>query len=309
MMELSLQCTEGLLLQSFWDRIRTQQYLLRSPLFPTFFSLTIYLSCCLPFFCLDLLSSRVALVRRFKIQPKSEMTWTMARSCLLKVLHTHAVFILPLSVLHWYWRPVILPDEAPETGRVVRDVLACLLLFDTQCFVWHYLHHKVPWLYQTFHKEHHRYTATFSLTAEHSGVWETLSLSFFAALSPVLLGCHPLTEMLFFTLNIWLSVEDHSGYDFPWSPHRLVPFGLYGGARHHDLHHLKFKVNYAPYFTHWDRLFGTLYTEEPVTADVDRMNIRTQEKSDTGVSLSPVYEAAQSCEMSHRDPIVQFRGN
>ncbi|XP_071778164.1 cholesterol 25-hydroxylase-like protein [Centroberyx gerrardi] len=257
-----MENSDGLLLQILWDWIRTQQNLLRSPFFPVFFSLTVYLSCCLPYLCLDLLSSRVALLRQFKIQPQSKLTWMMARSCLLKICHTHVFFIFPITILHWYWRPVVLPALAPESCSVVRDVLACLLLFDTQYFVWHLLHHKVPWLYQVFHKEHHRFTATFSLTAEHSGVWETLSLSFFATVSPTLLDCHPLTEMLFFTLNIFLSVEGHSGYNLPWSPHRLVPFGLYGGAVHHDLHHLKFKVNYAPYFTHWDRLFGTLHRAE-----------------------------------------------
>ncbi|MEQ2262578.1 Cholesterol 25-hydroxylase-like protein, partial [Xenotaenia resolanae] len=109
---------------------------------------------------------------------------------------------------------------------------------------------------------HHTYTSTSALTAEYSGAWETLSLGLFAAANPLLLGCHPLTEMVFFIVNIWLSVEDHCGYDLPWATHRLIPFGLYGGSRHHDLHHLKSKYNYAPYFTHWDRLAGTLYMED-----------------------------------------------
>lgn len=107
------------------------------------------------------------------------------------------------------------------------------------------------------HQVHHTYTSTSALTTEHSGAWETLSLGLFAAANPLLLGCHPLTELAFFLVNIWLSVEDHCGYDLPWATHRLVPLGLYGGARHHDLHHLKSKYNYAPYFTHWDILFGT----------------------------------------------------
>ncbi|XP_056147394.1 cholesterol 25-hydroxylase-like protein [Lampris incognitus] len=260
-MELSLENRDGLLLQTIWDRIR-QQNLLRTPLFPSLFSLTVYLSCCLPYICLDVLSFRFDVIRRFKIQPQSKVTWAMAWGCLLKILHTHAFVIFPITILHWHWTPVVLPIEAPELRSVLGGVLACLLLFDLQYFVWHLLHHKVPWLYHSFHKAHHRHTATFSLTAEHANVWETLSLSFFAAVNPALLGCHPLTKMLFFILNIWLSVESHSGYDFPWSPNRLVPFGLYGGAQHHDLHHLKSRVNYAPYFTHWDRLFGTLCREQ-----------------------------------------------
>nr|XP_020456058.1 cholesterol 25-hydroxylase-like protein [Monopterus albus]XP_020456067.1 cholesterol 25-hydroxylase-like protein [Monopterus albus] len=257
----SSEATEKLFLQIVWDWLREWQ-ILRSPFFPVLFSLTVYLSCCLPYIFLDLLCSRLILIRRFRIQPQNQVTWTKAWRCLCKCLHNHVSFILPLSVVHWYWRPVVCPPLAPEMQSVIQDVLVCLLLFDTQYFLWHLLHHKVPWLYRFFHKEHHLYTATFSLTAEHTGVWEMLSLGFFAKLNPMLLGCHPLTEMLFFVTNIYLSVEAHSGYEFPWSPHRLVPFGLYGGARYHHLHHFKVKVNYAPYFTHWDRLFYTLQEDD-----------------------------------------------
>ncbi|XP_071336509.1 cholesterol 25-hydroxylase-like protein [Trachinotus anak] len=258
----SSQSTEILFLQILWDWLREWESLLRSPFFPVLFSLTVYVGCCFPYFCLDLLCSRMALVSRYKIQPQSKVTWAAARRCLCKIIRNHVCFIFPLSVGYWYLKPVVSPPVAPAVLVVVKDVLACLLLFDMQYFFWHLLHHKLYWLYRVFHKEHHFYTATFSLATEDTSVWEMLSLSFFATLNPVLLDCHPLSEMLFFITNIYLSVEAHSGYDFPWSPHRLVPFGLYGGAQHHDLHHLKFQVNYAPYFTHWDRIFGTLHTEK-----------------------------------------------
>ncbi|KAM3859416.1 cholesterol 25-hydroxylase-like protein [Diretmus argenteus] len=251
-----------MLLQTLWNYILGFSSLLRSPFFPVFFSLSVYLLFCLPFVLLDLLSSRVDLVRRYKIQPRSIMSWSTVRSCLALCLYNHLVFIFPVTLLHWCWRPVSLPEEAPDLLVLLGGVLACLLLFDFQYFVWHVLHHKVPWLYRNFHKVHHAHTATSALTTQHSGAWETLSLGFFAGINPLVLGLHPLTELLFFVLNIWLSVEDHCGYDLPWATHRLVPWGLYGGAPHHDLHHLKFRSNYAPFFTHWDRLAGTLHTHE-----------------------------------------------
>nr|XP_023686799.1 cholesterol 25-hydroxylase [Paramormyrops kingsleyae] len=248
-------------LQNLWDFIQQYHQCLRSPFFPVLFSLSVYLGFCLPFVILDLLAPRVALVRRYRIQQKNDISWGMMWNCVAQCLYNHVMFIFPLSVIHWYYRPTYHPSDAPELHRMILEIVACLLLFDFQYFVWHLLHHKVPWLYRTFHKVHHKYTTTFALTTEYSGAWETLSLGFFASINPRLLGCHPMTEMLFFVLNIWLSVEDHCGYDFPWSTHRLVPFGLFGGAPHHDLHHLRFKSNYAPYFTHWDRLFGTLHME------------------------------------------------
>ncbi|KAM4715003.1 LOW QUALITY PROTEIN: cholesterol 25-hydroxylase-like protein [Anableps anableps] len=234
--------------------------LLRSPFFPVIFSLSVYLIFCLPILLLDLLPAGGNLVRRYKLQPQSSISWTSVRSCLALTLYNHLIVIFPLTCLNWYLQPVLLPQEAPALPHLLAQVLVCLLLFDFQSFIWHLLHHKVPWLYRTFHKLHH-YTSTSALTAEYSGAWETLSLGLFAAANPLLLGCHPLTEMVFY-VNIWLSVEDHCGYDLPWATHRLIPFGLYGGARHHDLHHLKSKCNYAPYFTHWDYLAGTLYTQD-----------------------------------------------
>ncbi|XP_078080540.1 cholesterol 25-hydroxylase-like protein [Mustelus asterias] len=247
-------------LQPAWELLRSRQDWLRSPLFPVSFSLGVYLLFCLPYVALDLLAARLPCLRRYKIQAQNQPNLKVMAACVGRTLYNHLLYIFPLSLAHWYWRPVLLPASAPGLGRLLLDIIACLLLFDFQYFVWHLLHHRVPWLYRTFHKVHHKYTATFALTTEHSGAWETLSLGFFAAVNPVILRCHPLTELSFFVCNIWLSVEDHSGYDFPWSTHRLVPFGLYGGAPHHDLHHMKFKTNYAPYFTHWDKLLGTCST-------------------------------------------------
>ncbi|XP_067858863.1 cholesterol 25-hydroxylase-like protein [Heptranchias perlo] len=249
-----------LCLQPVWDLMRSKGGWMKSPFFPAIFSFGVYMSFCLPFVILDLLATRVSFLRKYKIQAQNNPSPRMMANCVWQTLYNHLVYIFPLSVIHWWWRPVLFPVSAPELPKVLLDVTGCLLLFDFQYFVWHLLHHKVPWLYRTFHKVHHKYTATFALTTEHSSAWETLSLGFFAAVNPAILSCHPLTEMLFFIFNIWLSVEDHSGYDFPWSTHRLMPFGLYGGAPHHDLHHMKFKTNYAPYFTHWDKLLGTYAT-------------------------------------------------
>nr|XP_006010557.2 PREDICTED: cholesterol 25-hydroxylase [Latimeria chalumnae] len=248
---------DTLIMQPLWDFVRSKEAWLKSPLFPVLFSFTVYMTFCLPYVLLDFVAVRVHSLRKYKIQPLASPTLKMMLACLIQTVNNHIIYIFPLTIVHWYWRPVNLPVVAPELQKVLLDVIACLLLFDFQYFIWHVLHHKVPWLYKTFHKAHHKYTATFALTTEHSSAWETLSLGFFAALNPVLLNCHPFTEMIFFLVNIWLSVEDHSGYDLPWSTHRLIPLGLYGGAPHHDLHHMKFKSNYAPYFTHWDKLFGT----------------------------------------------------
>ncbi|KAM9426587.1 cholesterol 25-hydroxylase-like protein [Pholidichthys leucotaenia] len=251
-----------MVLQPLWNFLLDHPTILSSPFFPVFFSLFGYLACCAPFLLLDLLSRQWAVFRRLKLDPKSLVSMDEVLRCLRLTLYNHAVFILPLTLLHVYLRtPLALPAEAPSLSRLLAQVFVCLLLFDFQSFAWHLLHHRIPELYRRFHKVHHTFSSPSALTTEFSDPWETLSLGVFAAANPLLLGCHPLTELAFFLVNMFLSVEDHGGYDLPISVHRLVPLGLYGGARHHQLHHLRSNCNYAPYFTHWDRICGTLKTE------------------------------------------------
>ncbi|XP_061051345.1 cholesterol 25-hydroxylase [Eubalaena glacialis] len=257
--ELHVLCSSGqLFLQPLWDRLRTWEALIQSPFFPVVFSITTYVGFCLPFVVLDVLCPWVPALRRYKIHPDfSPSAWQLL-PCLGQTLYQHVVFVFPMTLLHWATSPALLPREAPELLQLVRHVVLCLLLFDTEFFVWHVLHHKVPWLYRTFHKMHHQNPSPFALATQYMSVGELFSLGFFDMMNVLLLQCHPLTVLTFHVVNIWLSVEDHSGYDFPWSTHKLVPFGWYGGVEHHDLHHSQFTCNFAPYFTHWDRILGTL---------------------------------------------------
>ncbi|KAI7802725.1 cholesterol 25-hydroxylase-like protein 1, partial [Triplophysa rosa] len=246
-------------LQPMWDYLRINHSgMLRSPLFPVILTVASYFVLCLPFLACDIMGEKWPAIYWYKIQPGKMPTPAMLLHCSGVTLYNHLLLVLPAAAAQWMWRPPIpLPEQAPTLLELAVGVVGNLLLFDFQYFVWHLLHHRVPWLYRTFHKVHHKNTATFALTTEYSGAWETLSLGFFAAVNPMLLGAHPMTEMLFHILNMWLSVEDHCGYDFPWSTSRLIPFGIYGGPSKHDVHHRKPNTNFAPHFSHWDKLFGT----------------------------------------------------
>jgi len=49
--------------------------------------------------------------------------------------------------------------------------------------------------------------------------------------------------------------DGHSGYDFPWSFFRILPFGA--GASFHDFHHSHNVGNYGSFLRIWDSLFNT----------------------------------------------------
>lgn len=136
------------------------------------------------------------------------------------------------------------------------------------------LHSRTPWLYRNIHQLHHQQRQPFALTAQDASAAELLSLLLLAMVSAWLVGCHPLSEAVFHLINTWLAVEDHCGYNLPWALHRMLPF--MGGAPYHQDHHVLYRGNYAPYFTHWDRLFGTYY---PAVRDRKEQWAKSEERS------------------------------
>ncbi|XP_077954104.1 cholesterol 25-hydroxylase-like protein 1, member 1, partial [Gasterosteus aculeatus] len=167
------------------------------------------------------------------------------------------MFILPTRKL---------PDTALTLYKVIIDGLAVLLLFDTQYYIWHFIHHKQPQLYRFMHATHHEYVAPFSWCTQLFSIPELISIGLWSNQDSILLRCHPLTTWCVTVFSIWMSVEDHIGYDLPWTLNHMVPFGLLGGAPAHDMHHQRPSSNYAPFFCHGDRIFGTAFTQRKETS-------------------------------------------
>ncbi|XP_033823497.1 cholesterol 25-hydroxylase-like protein 1, member 2 [Periophthalmus magnuspinnatus] len=250
---------DGSVLQPLWDalRFRYKDYL-RSPLFPVILTVSSYFIFCVPYVVCDLMGDRWPWVQRHKLQPKVRPTWATMLHCVGVTLWNHLFLVFPASVAQWAWRPPVdLPETAPAFPEFVAGVIGNLLLFDFQYYIWHLLHHRIRWLYVTFHAIHHNYSSPFALATQCLGGWELLTVGFWTTLNPIILRCHLLTTWVFMVVHVYVSVEDHCGYDFPWSFSRIIPFGVYGGPNMHDVHHQKPTSNFAPHFGHWDRLFGT----------------------------------------------------
>lgn len=246
------------LLQGVWDSVRLgQKQLLLSLYLPACCAFLTHVALCAPFLLLDALGSVCHRVQSWRIAagsgpPPSLMKWF---ECFWRVLFKYATTVLPATALFQLLRSHELPERAPSCWTLCLEVAACFLLFDFFFFLWHYYIHRVPWLYRAIHRMHHQHHIPFALAAQDASSAELLSLLVLALLSARLLSCHPLSEAAFHLLNSWLAVEDHCGYDLPFAMHKLLP-GM-GGAPHHQSHHRRQNINYAPYFTHWDRLFGT----------------------------------------------------
>ncbi|XP_035248289.1 cholesterol 25-hydroxylase-like protein 2 [Anguilla anguilla] len=250
---------ETSVLQPLWDYLLDNyQCTLRSPLFPVLLSVSTYLLLVALFTVLDILATTCPSINRYKIHPENLITWGNISRTMSLTTYNHLIYIFPAAVGQWLWRPPIpLPKEAPSLSEFLLGILGCTILFDFQYYLWHLLHHKIGWLYRTFHAIHHQYNEPFSLVTQYLSAWELITVGFWTTVDPVLLQCHCLTAWGFMLFNIWISTDDHCGYDFPWSLHNLVPFGLWGGSVKHDAHHQKPNTNFAPFFSHWDWLGGT----------------------------------------------------
>jgi sterol desaturase/sphingolipid hydroxylase (fatty acid hydroxylase superfamily) len=125
-------------------------------------------------------------------------------------------------------------------------------------FYWSHwaLHH--PKLYKIIHKKHHEYTSPFTITAEYSSVTEY----FFGNIIPSAIGLKILAgKSHIFTMWFWVAwrmyatSEAHSGFEFPWSPVRILP--LSGSALFHNYHHSHNDGAFGSFFTFWDHFMKT----------------------------------------------------
>jgi cholesterol 25-hydroxylase len=245
-------------LQSTWQcLLRNYGDIIASPSFAVVLPISFYFVACCLFMALDL--SSMQWLDRYRIQPQRPPSWRAMKPALILTLWNQVLYVLPVAAVSIvFGHPIPLPSDAPTMSVLLLHIGLCMVTFDAMYFAWHWLFHKWRWGFQHVHSVHHRYSATFAWVTQYVHPVELLFTGFFSAITPVLFGCHPLTTWAWTLVNIWISIDAHCGYDFPWSLHNWLPF--YGGALHHDMHHLRPRTNYEPFFTYLDWLAGTAAT-------------------------------------------------
>jgi len=248
------------LLQSLWELHLKNEYYVSSPLYPVVTAGLMYFSVLMPWTIIDLYGKEWKWIRKYKIQPDKEVTWPMLWKVISRNCWNMILYVAPYATAEWIWRaPTVLPPLAPCVFEVVWQNLASLAVLDFEFFIWHYIHHKVRFLYKHVHSVHHEYQSPNAWVAQYIHPYELLWLGLFTATSPWVIGwfagCHPMTNFIFQNFVVVVSIDAHVGYDLPFMPHRWLPF--YGGSVKHDMHHQKPLTNYAPFYTYMDQIFGT----------------------------------------------------
>jgi len=144
------------------------------------------------------------------------------------------------------------PHGYSDYGHTYTVVTALIfLLFTDACIYWIHRALHYGWIYQTLHKDHHKWKhpTPFASHAFHpvDGWVQSVPYHIFAFFVPM----HKLVFLgLFIFVNIW-TVSIHDGAS-------IKPPSWLNGAAHHTYHHKDFSFNYGQYFVFWDWFGGTL---------------------------------------------------
>lgn len=169
------------------------------------------------------------------------------------------VYVLPLltwDVLSPRRHRRLAPFGAPTILQLVGGVIGGLFLYDFLFFCGHLLMHKIPFLYRTVHAKHHKVKEVRAGEIVRLSLIEEVLEVGFSIIALNLLGVHPLARSIYNCIITFLLTELHCGFDFPWQPQNVVPFGLVTGSRRHHYHHRFGKHYFQKFFFHVDRFFG-----------------------------------------------------
>ncbi|CCD24759.1 sterol desaturase family protein NDAI_0D04450 [Naumovozyma dairenensis CBS 421] len=234
---------------------------------------------CLPWFIID----QIPYFRRWKLQPTKIPTAKEQFFCLKSVLLSHfLVEAIPIWTFHPMCQKlgITIAVPFPNWLLMAKEITLFFILED----IWHYWLHRLfhySYFYKYIHKQHHRYAAPFGLVAEYAHPIETMSLGFGTVGMPIFYvmytgRLHLFTLCCWITLRLFQAVDAHSGYDFPWSLNKFMPF--WAGAEHHDLHHHYFIGNYASSFRWWDYYMDTEAGPEAKLEREERMKLKALKK-------------------------------
>lgn len=143
------------------------------------------------------------------------------------------------------------------------------ILFSVFCedffFYWSHRTLHIPFLYKRIHKKHHEYYNTIAAASVYAHPLELIFGNVFPMMSACLIlrsRMHLVTLGAWIPMRIFMTHDGHSGYDFPFSPSKALPFA--STSVYHNYHHLKNIGNYGSSLRIWDQIFGTniTYLEE-----------------------------------------------
>ena len=205
---------------------------------------------------------------RYKIHDKAwpwkedPVAWNKLLKETISLLFFNQVILMPCLFIPWYLTnssPFRMDYESlPSSFEVIWQTVFFMLVDD---FMFYWMHRFLHGdrIYPYIHKVHHKYQNSISISSEYAHPIEFLLVNAFTSNAGSMITgkkTHYFTILMWYILRTAETTDGHCGYEFSWSPYRLLPMS--GSSEYHNYHHLSFKGNYSSWFTYMDRLCGTI---------------------------------------------------
>ena len=148
-------------------------------------------------------------------------------------------------------------EDLPDVQTFILSLVFFMLVEDF-IFYWSHRALHIKAIYPYIHKMHHNHSSTVGIAAEYAHPLEYVFGNMFpTTVGPFILGykSHFVTILAWYIFRYAENLDGHCGYDFSWSPFRLIPFS--SGGEYHDYHHAANLGNYSSLFSIWDTVWGT----------------------------------------------------
>ena len=157
--------------------------------------------------------------------------------------------------------PYSFSKELPSNWLL--QFILCSFCSDVLFYVFHRAVHSKG-LYQRLHKMHHEYIYTIALAHHYMDPLEATIFMLPPIIPPILMGSHITVVWAMVLLTQFGGIMGHSAFLLPiFGTSRWTTWIPFLNSQYHDLHHLRFNVNYGAVWPIVDMLFGT-YREEPI---------------------------------------------
>ena len=210
---------------------------------------------------------KIPFFEKYRINPSKKWPWEenpetwkqTFRKSMKAILIAH-LLIIPGAVLLDVFNGITIRNSLEEFPGTIEILTQITFFMFCEDFLFYWVHRMLHQksLYPYIHKIHHEYSNPISISAEYAHPLEF----FLANIVPTVIGAkilgsrvHLATYLLWSTLRIFETIDGHCGYEFSWSPYRLLP--LSGSANYHNYHHTHNVGNYGSFFMVWDVLMGT----------------------------------------------------
>jgi lathosterol oxidase len=186
-------------------------------------------------------------------QIRSEVAWSLLSA---------AIYGVPAGIVAWGWREhgwtrIYTDADAWPLWWMPLSLFAYLFAHDTWFYWIHRWMHR-PRPFRIAHAVHHASRPPTAWAAMAFHPWEAITGALVIPALVFLLPIHVGILGLVLTIMTIMGVTNHMGWEL--FPKGLVHSGLGKWlitASHHQLHHERYRCNYALYFRFWDRLCGT----------------------------------------------------